>query len=163
MTRELLDALKAFVEDATGHFRLPTAVQKGDDAQEFRAPEVHRMRIPQASAYKKYAPYIIIRKVTSKDTQPHGERSNSSELIRMIFCVYNDDEEQGELDLVNVIDAVRIKLEREVVIGQKYELDKAASVEVLIYEDDTAPYYGGEMMFNVEVPPIEREVDFNAI
>lgn len=163
MTRELLDAMKAFLEDATKNFKLPTAVQKGDEKQVSRAPEVHTMRLPQSTSYKKYAPYIIVQYVTSKDVQQHGSASESTTVIRLIFCVYNADEELGALDLVDVIDAVRIKLERELVIVNKYRVDKSLGIETLIYSDDTAPYYGGEMMFNVEVPPIEREVDWNAI
>lgn len=163
MTREILDALSAFVTDATAHFSLPTAVQQGDTEQLFRAPEVHKMRLPQSTSYKKYAPYIIVQYVTSKDVQKHGERSDSTAAIRLIFCVYNDDEEAGSLDLVNVIDAVRLRLLREVVIAGKYRVDTDASLETLIYIDDTAPYYGGEMMFTVEVPPIEREVDLSGI
>lgn len=52
---------------------------------------------------------------------------------------------------------------REVVIKDKYRLDTDAGLETLIYIDDTAPYYGGEMMFTIEIPPIEREVDLNGI
>ena len=163
MTREILDVLAKFVTDATAHFSLPTAVQQGDVEQLFRAPEVHRMRLPQSTSYKKYAPYIIVQYVTSKDVQKHSERSDSTATIRLIFCVYNDDEEAGALDLVNVIDVVRLRLMREVVIKDKYRLDTDAGLETLIYIDDTAPYYGGEMMFTIEIPPIEREVNLNGI
>lgn len=121
------------------------------------------MRLPQSTSYKKYAPYIIVQYVTSKDVQKHSERSDSTAAIRLIFCVYNDDEEAGALDLVNVIDAVRLRLMREVVIKDKYRLDTDAGLETLIYIDDTAPYYGGEMMFTIEIPPIEREVNLNGI
>ena len=159
MTIELLKALVLFVKDATAHFSLPTAVQKGDTEQESRAPELHKMRLPQSTSYKKYAPYIIAQVVTAKDEQKHGSAAESSEVVRLIFCTYNEDEEEGSLDLANLIDAVRLRLGREVVFGGKYRVDTDAGIESMIYTEDTAPYYGGEMMFVVECPPIEREVN----
>ena len=162
MTKELLDALAVFVQGATSHFSLPTAVQPGDTEQVFRAPEIHKMRLPDSTSYKKIAPYIIVRYLSSKDEQPQGERIRSSATVELIFCVHNPDEEEGALDLVNLIDAVRFRLLREAVIGGKYEVD-LGKVETIVYPDEVGQYYGGEIIFNVECPPIEREVDWNAI
>ena len=61
MTRlGLLYGLKKFCESKTETLKLPTAVQKGDEEETERAPEVHIMRLPTSSAAKKYAPYILL-------------------------------------------------------------------------------------------------------
>ena len=57
--------------------------------------------------------------------------------------------------LINVMDAVRIKLLKKVVIAKKYKVDTEAGIEYVIYPEDTAPYYAGEIDFSVMLPPIE--------
>ncbi len=161
MTKErLLDDLKTCVENTTQRFELPTAVQKGDTEQVFRAPEVHKMRLPKSGDAKKKAPYIIIQYLTGKDYQKHAAQSRSNAVVRLIFAVYHDNEEEGALSLLNVMEAVRLDLMRQVRIGACFMLDTDEGVDSLIYPEDTAPYYGGEMMLTVLMPPTEREVSY---
>jgi len=157
----LLNDLKIFINEAVKNFSLPTAVQKDDTANEPRAPELHLMRLPRSTSYKKFAPYIIIQVVTGKDGQPTGNRSQSVVNIRLIFCTYSEDEEEGALMLLNVMDAVRLKLLENVVIAKKNKVDTDAGIDYLFYPEDTAPYYAGEMDFSVMLPPIERKVDLS--
>ena len=58
--------------------------------------------------------------------------------------------------LLDLMERVRIALLRQVVIGRQFELDLQNSFEQLIYPDDTAPYYAGEMMSNWKMPAVER-------
>ena len=163
MIPKLLEELKKFTEESTKDFSFPTAIQKGDTEQIFRAPEVHKMRLPEARSYSKYAPYIIIQFVTSDDIQPEAERTESTANIRMIFVVYDKDEETGALDLVNLMERVRSKLLTKTVIGKKFRLDRATGLKMLVYPSDvadTGPYYGGEMSMVFEMPSVEREVNF---
>ena len=68
MTKEqLLDDFKKFLENTTKHYELPTAVQKGDTKQIFRAPDIYKMRLPDGNDAKKKAPYIIVQYITGKD------------------------------------------------------------------------------------------------
>lgn len=60
--------------------------------------------------------------------------------------------------LLNLIERLRIHLLQTVVIGQKYQLDLEAGLETLIYPEETAPYYAGEMISTWKLPAIEREV-----
>ena len=60
--------------------------------------------------------------------------------------------------LVNLMERLRISLLRKVVIGGQFQLDLEAGLETLIYPDDTAPYYAGEMISTWKLPSVEREV-----
>ena len=60
--------------------------------------------------------------------------------------------------LLNLMERLRIRLLRQVVIGRRYRLDLEAGLETFIYPDDTAPYFGGEMTSTWHVPGVEREV-----
>lgn len=162
MTRHfLLQGLKELCIDATKNFELPTSVQKGDASQEVRAPEVYKMRLPKSSAAKKRAPYIIIQFVNGRDKQTHGKWSDATSLVRFIFCVYSEDEQEGSLQLLNVMDAVRIRLLKTCIVENCFKLDTNAGLESLVYPDDTAPYFAGEMIATFFSPPIEREVPLN--
>lgn len=154
----LLEELQKFCKNTVKGFKLPTATQKGDTELKCRPPEVYKMRLPNSSAAKKVVPYIILQLVTSKDEQKEGQPSDSVVLVRMIFNVYNEDEQEGALSLLNVMEAVRIELLKKTVIGEKFYLDREEGVETLIYPDDTAPYFIGEMMTTWHLPPVEQEV-----
>ena len=159
MTRTiLLKRLRAFTEEVTADLIMPTRLQKGDAEQIFRPAKVYLMRLPDGSAAKKKAPYIIHQAITSKDTQPSGELEAGVAVVRSIFAVYNDDEQEGGLMLLNLMERLRIRLLREVVIGRRFQLDLEAGLETFIYPDDTAPYYAGEMTTTWRVPGVEREV-----
>ncbi len=156
----LLEALKTESESATKDLLLPVAMQKEDREQpEDRAVNVYMMRVPDGKAVTKKAPYILHQVITGKDQQPPGELDESSTTIRSIFAVYNKDEQAGGLALLGLIERLRIHLLRTVIIGDgQFELDKEAGMEYLIYPDDTAPYFAGEMVTIWKTPVVEREV-----
>lgn len=159
MTRlVLLDALKAFTEHALKDLILPVRMQEGDAEQTFHAPSVYLMRLPDSTSAMKKAPYVLHQIITSKDNQPSGELPESRAVVRTIVCVYSDNEQDGALALLNVMERLRISLLRNVVIGQ-FELDLQEGVETLIYPDDTAPYFAGEMVTTWRMPPVKREVN----
>lgn len=161
MTKEqLLEDLKSFLKDATKNYKLPEALQKGDTEQIFRAPDIYKMRLPNSNDAKKKTPYIIAQYVTGKDYQKQLQQSQSYAIVRLIFSVYNEDEEEGALSLLNVMETVRLELMKRVHIGKCFKLDTDAGVESFAYPEDTAPYYAGEMIFDVIVPPTEREVNY---
>lgn len=55
--------------------------------------------------------------------------------MRSIFCVYCNDEQEGALHLLNLMERLRIRLLQDVVIGGQFELDLEAGIEVLIYPE----------------------------
>ena len=50
-------------------------------------------------------------------------------------------------------------MHRQVVIGGQFTLDLEAGLETLVYPDDTAPYFVGEMISTWKLPLVEREVN----
>ena len=151
----LLECLRDETLSATRDLIMPVATQKGDKGPESRAAEVYLTR---SSAAKKKAPYVLHQVITGKDVQPSGQRATSEATIRTIFCVYNSDEQEGGLMLLNLMERLRIHLLKKGVIGKQFTLDLQAGMEALVYPEDTAPYYAGEMMSTWTLPAVEREV-----
>ena len=154
----LLEALRDVTKDATADLIMPTKIQRADEEQQFRPPDVYLMRLPDGNSAMKKAPYIIHQAITSKDSQPSGGRVNSRASIRSIFAVYNSDEQEGGLMLLNLMERVRIRLLSQVVIGDQFTLDLDAGLETIVYPDNTAPYFIGEMSTTWKIPAVEREV-----
>lgn len=153
-----LEKLKRFTLDATRDLLLPVRVQSAEETPSERLAEVHLMRLPDSEAAKKKAPYIIHQIITGKDVQKPGEQAACTTEIRSIFCVYCPDEEEGGMLLLNLMERLRIALLRQAVLDQRYQLDLEAGLEIILYPDDSAPYYAGEMASRWRLPGIEREV-----
>ncbi len=79
-------------------------------------------------------------------------------MVRLIFSVYNDDEQEGALSLLNIMETVRIALLKSTALGDMFCLNRKEGVETLIYPDNTAPYFVGEMMTVWQLPPVEQDV-----
>lgn len=156
MLEELVSELKDRCQRITSNYSLPVARQTDG-----RAPNVYKMRLPKPTMYSEYVPYIIVQFVKFRDVQREGNYTESRAVIRLIFCVYNPDEECGAVDLLNVMETVRQNLERYPVVGKKFEVDKKAGFEGIVYPQDTTqtgPYFAGEMILDFKMPPIETEV-----
>ena len=153
----LLEQLTAFTQDAIKDIILPVRLQKGDTEQQSRAAAVYLMRLPDSSAAGKKAPYIIHQVVTAKDMQSAGKQEVGKSVVRSVFCVYCENEQEGAMNLLNLMERLRIRLLQQVVIGRQYQLDLEAGLEFMIYPDDTAPYYAGEMSTTWHMPSVERE------
>ncbi len=155
---DLLDRLKEVTEDAIKGLLLPTSVQKEGEKETLRPAAVYKMRLPDSKSAFKKAPYIIHQLIIGRDEQEEGKRVRSTAQVRTIFCVYSEDEQEGGLMLLGLIERLRIRLLKQVVIGERYSLDLTAAVEAMIYPDDTAPYFAAEMITTWNIPAIEREV-----
>ena len=121
----LLEELKAVTEDAVKDLIMPVKIQSENEEQQYRAAEVYLMRLPDGSAAKKKAPYIIHQAITSKDTQPSGELEAGVAVVRSIFAVYNDDEQEGGLMLLNPFEGVMMLM---VLIGAIFTFEGVAAV-----------------------------------
>lgn len=157
---ELLFALKYICERAVKGLKLPTAVQRDDKKIIEREPEVHIMRLPRSTDAKKIAPYIIVQFVTGAQKRVSPPNPQRTAIVRFICCVYDSDEETGAISLLNVMEAVQREILRAIKIGKCNTLDPDEPFEMLVYPDDTAPYYMGEMAATFHLPPINQEVDF---
>lgn len=156
----LLRQLKEFTEEVTKDLLMPVKVQSEKDTETERTAEVHLMRLPDSKSAHKKAPYVLHQFITGADQQSPGSQNTSTATVRSIFCVYSDDEEEGGMILLNLMERVRIALLRQRVIGDQFTLDLDAKLETLCYPDDTAPYYAGEMISVWKIPTVEREVNF---
>lgn len=159
MTRiELLEQLREFTRESTSELIMPTAPQKTDPTPQPRAADVFLTRLPDSRTATSKAPYILHQIMTGKDIQPEGQRASASTVVRSIFCIYNDDEQEGGLMLLNLMERFRISLLRKIVIGRQFSLDLGAGLEIMIYPDDTAPFFVGEIVSSWVLPAVEREV-----
>lgn len=153
----LLEALKAETLDAISDLLLPVAMQAEDTEQPSpKTPDVYLMRLPDSSSAKKKTPYVLHTILTGKDIQKAGERPESAATVRSIFAVYHSDEQEGGLALLNLMERVRIRLLEKVVIGGQFQLDLENGVETMVYPDDTAPYFAGEMISTWSLPAVQR-------
>ena len=161
MTRVMmLKALKERVEACTGDLQMPTAVQRGDAEAITRAPEVFIQRLPDSTAAKKIVPYVLLQLASGADRQSEGLRSESTAVVRIICTAYCSDEQEGSVMLLNMMDRIRLSLLQRPVFGDCFELDVSDGLETAIYIDDTAPYYAGEMIGTIQLPPVNREVNY---
>ena len=155
----LLEAFKERTIEATSEMLLPTQLQKGDIEAKEQPASVYIGRIPNMKQNMKKAPYILHQMVNSASKQKQGEQLQSKAIVRSIFCVYCEDEQEGTLMLINLMERLRISLLKNPLIGDNaFECDLEEGLEDLVYQDDTYPYYLGEMLTTWELPPIKREV-----
>lgn len=161
----MLTRLKEFTESATRDMLLPVRPTEEDPNPQPRPPGVYRMRLPRFRDATRKAPYILHQAITGKDAQAAGMRvPESSVVVRTVFCVYHEDEEEGALALLNLMERLRIALLEQVVVGKQFKLDLKTGLEALAYPDDveprSAPYYLGEMISTWSLPGIERKVSY---
>jgi len=155
----LLKELKAFAEEKTKDIILPVRMQEDDEEPpKPRAADIYMMRLISSSAAQKVAPYIIHQVITGRDAQLSGQRVSGSTVVRTIFSVYNEDEQEGSLMLLNLIERLRISLLEQITIVDQYQLDLQDGLDILIYNEDTWPYYAGEMISTWIMPSVERNV-----
>ena len=158
----LLEQLKLFTEEATKDLILPVSQQKEDkEPPSPRAAEIYRTRLPDSKAAKKKAPYILHQIISGQDVQIPGQLNTASAVVRSIFCVYHSDEQEGGLALLGLMERLRIALLEAGVIGKQFLLDREAGLESLVYPEDSAPYYAGEMISTWRLPAIERKVSYD--
>jgi len=154
----LLEAFKAYTEDVVKDVILPTKIQKGNIEPISRAPEVHIGRLPDQASSTKKAPYILHQVVNSRTVQAEGQLPETLCAVRSVFCVYYEDAEKGTLCLIEMMERLRIQLLKDLFLADQFELDREGGLEDLVYPDDTAPYYMGEMLTTWRLPMVKREV-----
>ena len=160
MTRVwLLESLKARMEKDTKDLIMPVKPQKGDTEETSRAAEVWSGRLPDMKSTTKKAPYVLNTILTSRFRQNPGLPPESLVSVRTVYCVYNSDDHEGALMLLNLMDRIRISLQKNPIVDGKYELNMTEDgITDFVYPDDTAPFYMGEMVTEWIMPPVEREV-----
>ncbi len=149
----LLDVLKEFTERAVSELIMPVQMQRGDTEQQYRSADIYKMRLPDSNSAQKKAPYIIHQVITGKHKTDENDIN-----IRSIFCVYCNDEQEGALMLLNLMERLEIELLKSVVLGKQFKLDRDKGIEFIIYPDNTAPFFAGEMSTVWKLPVIKDEI-----
>jgi len=162
----LLESIKTFTIESTKDLIMPVKPSEEVEEPEPRAVGVYIGHLPEFSSVKRKAPCILHQIVTRKDIQHPGEPfPDTAAVVRSAFCVYNEDEEEGGLMLLGLMERLRIALLKKVVLNKQFKLDLQAGLESLVYDSTgskpTHPYYLGEMVsvwrfFHT----IEREVNY---
>ena len=157
----LLETLKEFTENAVGDLILPLNPKKerGVTRNE-RTAEVYLMRMPNEESGTKKAPYILHQFVTGQDIQKTGQNPTSSAVVRTVFCVYSNSENEAEglFALMNLMERLRIALLKTPNIGHRYLMDKSEGMETLVYPEQWPPYYMGEMISSWKLPAVKEEL-----
>jgi hypothetical protein len=166
----LLEQLKEFSEEHTGDLLLPVQPQEEDmEPPADRPATVYTPCLPELRSYARKAPFTTHEIVTSKDAMVQrpggGKFMQSTAVVRTCFCVYHENEQEGKLALLNLMERTRIALLEEVVIGGQFKLDLDAGVETLVYPGNpnqtaVSPFYLGEMITTWHLPVIERKVSY---
>ena len=158
MTRiVLLECLRDFTKEATADLIMPTKMQKSDTEQGYRPADVYLMRLPDSSSATKRAPYVLHQLISGADQQKENHIISDAS-VRSVFCVYNDDKQEGGLMLLNLMERLRVALLQQVIIGEQFTIDLDAGLNILTYSNDTAPYFAGEMISTWKLPTVKREI-----
>ena len=154
----LLKCLKERMEEDIKDLLLPVRVQKGDTEVEPRPATVYNGRLPDMNSTSKKAPYILNSILVSRFRQSPGQQPESLVSVRTVYCVYDADENEGALLLLNLMERIRISLQKNPLLDDRYELNmEDDGITDVVYPDDTAPYYMAEMVTEWVLPNVERE------
>lgn len=152
---DLLEQLKQFAEEKLKNLLLPVETAPTEEAV-FRCPEVFKMNLPDTSSQKKKVPYVVLQFISGDDAQDEGEEESSACKIRIVVCAYSDNLGEGPLHVLNILTRLRIALLEERVIAKRYLLQMP--MEYMVYPDNPAPYFFGEMMTTWDIPTIKRRI-----
>ena len=152
----LLDALKAFIEEQLKDYRLPVKQEGWAKQPLYRPAEVSEMVMPDPDEDHERIPYIQLQILNGKDERDQNGQMKSIVNVRVIITLFNKDKFEGRMQIVHIVQRLRKALIQTGVIGGCFELQWP--LEYLIYPDDTEWYHMGEMAVIWSIPSFEREV-----
>ena len=153
---DLLDSLKAYIQQETKDIILPTKTDRNSGEKKERAPEIYIMRLPDVKAEINRVPYLLLQYIKGVDSQQQGQYTKSTCMVRIVAVTYSEDGEMGGRGVLNLLTRIRIALLRDGIIEDRYIVK--SPIETLLYPDSTPPYYIGEMMTEWQIPALESEV-----
>lgn len=159
----LLEALRDFTTECYQGYQLSAVPDRQEDILTESDINVFLMSPPTDKGKRKSVPYVVHSVLTGADQQTSGNIEQSIAVVRSVFLVYNPNEQQGALELLEMMERLRIKLLEERVIGRQFALNLEEKIESLIYPDisKTAPFYTGEMSTVWNMPIIKRKVNIH--
>ena len=112
----LLEALKAELENITKDLMLEVKTKKGEE-KTIKSPAVYLGQLPSKAEATQYVPYILVKALTGQDSQTAGQMPESECKTRIIVVAYSENSSTGYMDVLNVIDRIRIGLLKERIIA----------------------------------------------
>lgn len=166
----LLYALKGFTERVTGDMKLPVKRQSRDEREpEPRSAAVFLTRLPDMASYEKKAPFILHQVVTGENGLRNANKGTGQQIrrelrrdcvIRSVFCVYNPDEQEGGLTLLNLMEEMCVSLMQFPILDELFVLDLDEGISQMVYPDTgergASPFCLGEMVTTWKLPEVRR-------
>lgn len=154
---DLLEQFKVFAEEKLNNLLLPIKKAPGEEP-EYRSPEVFKMNLPNKSAQKEKAPYVVLQFLNGNDSQNPGEDMESVCNIRVVVCAYSEDLDEGPLNVLNMLVRLRSALLEDRILANRYQLQPP--LEYLVYPDNPAPFFFGEMITVWKIPTVRRKISY---
>lgn len=164
---ELVESVAEWLRTRTAEMRFYRQRQiKEETPDGWKGIDVHAFSLARSSEARKKAPYIIVQPVRGLDDQQPGEDIRARTVLRFVLAVYNpgDDEQEGARVLMELIDRIRIELERRVVIPERlthkpmFWPDLTEPLSWDFYHEQTQPFSVGWIESTWVMPAAQREV-----
>lgn len=152
----LLDVLKAFIEETLKDYRIPIKQEGWEKQPLYRPAEVSEMVMPDPDEEHERIPYIQLQLLNGKDERDQNGQMKSIASVRIITTLFNKDKFEGRMQVLHILQRLRKEMIQKGVIGGCFELQWP--LEYLIYPDDTEWYHMGEMATIWAIPSIERDI-----
>ena len=155
----LLEALKVRQQEDLKDLLMPT-VPKKDKPSELRPVEIFKGKLPDRKSETEKAPYIVNAVLNSNFYRNPGEEPTGLCTIRSTVCIYNPNNEEGVLMVLNVLERLRISYTRNPIVDGVFEclFDEGHAIQDLVYPDETMPFFMADQVTVWKLPPVEREV-----
>lgn len=155
----LLEALKVRQAEDLKDLLMPT-VPKKDKPSELRTVEIFKGKLPDRKSETEKAPYIVNAILNSNFFRNHGEEPTSLVTVRSTLCVYNQNNEEGVLMILNLLERLRISYTKDPILDNTFQMlfDEEHPIQDLVYPDETMPFFMADQVTVWSLPPVEREV-----
>ena len=155
----LLEALKVRQTEDLKDLLMPT-VPKKDKPSELRPVEIFKGKLPDRKSETEKAPYIVNSVLNSNFYRNPGEEPTSLVTVRSTLCVYNPNNEEGVLMILNLLERLRISYTKNPILDNTFEMlfDEEHPIQDLVYPDETMPFFMADQVTVWSLPPVEREV-----
>ncbi len=155
----LLEALKVRQAEDLKDLLMPT-VPKKDKPSELRTVEIFKGKLPDRKSETEKAPYIVNAILNSNFFRNPGEEPTSLVTVRSTLCVYNQNNEEGVLMILNLLERLRISYTKDPILDNTFQMlfDEEHPIQDLVYPDETMPFFMADQVTVWSLPPVEREV-----
>lgn len=156
----LLEAIKVRQTEDLKNLLMPAVPTKKNPTPEDRAVEIFKGKTPDKNSETEKAPYIVNSVLNSTFFRNPGEEPTSLVTVRSTLCVYNKDNEEGTLMLLNLLERLRISYTKNPIVDGVFEclFDEEHPIQDLVYPDETMPFFMADQVTVWSLPPVEREV-----